>query len=129
MVDIVTGFESVIERRIREAQKKGEFDNLPGTGEPIKNNDANVPDELRLGYKVLKNAGFLPPEVQLSKEIRTIEEMLSGDKDIKDKHNLLKKLNFLILKLNSSRCSSKCLMTSDSYRNKVLDHLESENKK
>jgi len=129
MVDIVTGFESVIEKRIREAQKKGEFDNLPGSGKPIEDSDGNVPEDLRLGYKVLKNAGYLPPEIQIRKEIRSVEEMLAGDAGVKDKHMLLKKLNFLILKLNSTRSLDKCFDTSDHYQDKILNHLDTSQKK
>lgn len=50
------------ERHIIEAQRKGEFDNLPGRGEPlILDDDSHVPAELRAGYRLLKNAGCLPP--------------------------------------------------------------------
>lgn len=52
------------ERHIIEAQRKGEFDNLPGRGEPlILDDDSHVPAELRAGYRLLKNAGCLPPEL------------------------------------------------------------------
>lgn len=53
------------ERHITEAQSKGEFDNLPGSGEPlILDDDSHVPPELRAGYRLLKNAGCLPPELE-----------------------------------------------------------------
>lgn len=49
------------ERHIIEAQRKGEFDNLPGRGEPlILDDDSHVPAELRAGYRLLKNADCLP---------------------------------------------------------------------
>lgn len=49
------------ERHIIEAQRKGEFDNLPGRGESlILDDDSHVPAELRAGYRLLKNAGCLP---------------------------------------------------------------------
>lgn len=49
------------ERHIIEAQRKGEFDNLPGRGEPlILDDDSHVPAALRAGYRLLKNAGCLP---------------------------------------------------------------------
>ncbi|MDI5568641.1 DUF1992 domain-containing protein, partial [Salmonella enterica subsp. enterica serovar Kentucky] len=45
---------------IIEAQRKGEFDNLPGRGEPlILDDDSHVPAELRAGYRLLKNADEL----------------------------------------------------------------------
>lgn len=49
------------ERHITDAQTKGEFDNLPGSGEPLTlDDDSHVPPELRTGYRLLKNAGCLP---------------------------------------------------------------------
>ncbi len=53
------------ERHILDAQAKGEFDNLPGSGEPLTlDDDSHVPAELRAGYRLLKNAGCLPPELE-----------------------------------------------------------------
>ena len=52
------------ERRIAEAQSRGELDNLPGAGRPLElDDDALVPEDLRLAYRILKNAGFVPPEI------------------------------------------------------------------
>ena len=58
----------IAEQRIREAMERGEFDNLPFHGKPIKLDDlVGVPEHLRMGYKILKNAGVLPEEMQLKK--------------------------------------------------------------
>jgi hypothetical protein len=47
-----------------EAVSRGEFDDLPGAGRPLDlNDDPLVPQELRVAYRILKNAGYLPPEV------------------------------------------------------------------
>ncbi len=55
--------ERIAEERIKETQGKGAFDNLPGRGKPLDPDDgANVPEELRMAWRVLKNAGCLPPE-------------------------------------------------------------------
>lgn len=64
------------ERRIQEAQKEGAFDHLPGEGRPLDlEDDSAVPQELRMAYKVLKNAGYLPPELADRKEINTILDL------------------------------------------------------
>jgi hypothetical protein len=62
---------AIAERRIQEAIERGEFDDLPGKGNPLElgENDRTVPAELRMAYRMLKNAGLLPPEVELHKEI------------------------------------------------------------
>lgn len=67
-------FERLVENKIREAMAKGEFDNLPGRGRPL-DLDAyfNTPEELRLGFALLKSAGFVPPEVELQREIESLQ--------------------------------------------------------
>lgn len=50
------------ERHIIEAQRKGEFDNLPGRGEPlILDDDSHVPAELRAGYRITQECGLSSP--------------------------------------------------------------------
>jgi hypothetical protein len=70
-------FERLVENKIREAMAKGEFDNLPGRGRPL-DLDAyfNTPEELRLGYAMLKSAGFVPVEVELQREIEVLQAEL-----------------------------------------------------
>ena len=95
------GFQKLVERRIEDAQKNGDFDDLPGSGEPLRlEDDSRVPDDLRLTYKILKNADCLPPELQLRKEIRQMEDMLDGIPDEKEKYRQIKRINYKIMKLN-----------------------------
>ena len=101
-----TGFEKIVEERIKKAQKKGVFENLPGKGKPLPEEDMNVPEDIRLAYKVLKNADCVPPELEIKKEIRNTEELLSGMAETSEKYKVLKKLNLLILKLNTMRSGS-----------------------
>jgi len=62
------------ERRIAEAVSRGELDDLPGAGRPLDLDDgAFVPEELRVAYRILKNAGFVPPEVETLNEIAQLE--------------------------------------------------------
>ena len=70
-------FARIAEERIREAQQAGAFDNLPGKGKPLVLEDlSNVPEDLRMAYHILKNAQVLPPEVELQKEISTLQDLL-----------------------------------------------------
>ena len=104
---MLTGFEKIVEERIRRAQKKGEFENLSGSGKPlIFEDDICVSGELRLAYKILKNADCLPPEIELKNEIKQTEVLLESMKDTAEKYRILKKINFLIMKLNSIRRGS-----------------------
>lgn len=123
---MLPGFNKIVEERIKAAQRKGEFDNLHGAGEPLNLNELNgVPDELRIAYKLLKNSDLLPPEIELKKEIRQTEDLLENVTDLAEKYHILKKLNFLILKLNSSRAASIKFEVPQHYTDKLANRLES----
>jgi hypothetical protein len=102
-----SGFNKIVEERIRKAQKRGAFKNLAGTGKPLLlDDDRHIPEDLRLAYKILKNADCVPPEIELKKEIGRTEDLLGTMEDTAEKYRILKKLNFLILRLNSLRKAS-----------------------
>lgn len=77
-------FEKATEKIIREAMERGEFDDLPGKGKPIDLTAYfDTPEEVRLAYSILKNAGMVPREVELLKEIAELKQMesaLAGEK-------------------------------------------------
>ncbi|WP_018609075.1 DnaJ family domain-containing protein [Uliginosibacterium gangwonense] len=61
--------DALAERRIEEARDAGEFDDLPGAGKPLSAEDwSMVPEDERMAYRLLKNAGYLPPELELHRE-------------------------------------------------------------
>ena len=67
------------ERHILDAQRKGEFSNLPGVGQPlVLDDDSLVPAELRSGYRLLKNAGCLPAELENRKEALALNDLLNS---------------------------------------------------
>ena len=58
-------FDLIAERKIEEALARGELANLPGEGRPLElDDDSLVPEDLRLAYRILKNAGFVPSEIE-----------------------------------------------------------------
>jgi hypothetical protein len=121
-----TGFSKIIEERIRRAQKKGVFENLEGSGKPLNlEGDSYIAEDLRLAHKILKNADYLPPEIELKKKIKRTEDLLSGMKDTAQKHRTLKKLNYLIMKLNTARDTSIELEMPQHYSLKIVERLES----
>ncbi len=67
-------YRDYIEEQIHEAQLRGDFDNLPGTGKPLNLDDNSYAGDRALGYSLLKSNGYAPREVELSKEIRTTAE-------------------------------------------------------
>ncbi|HYG54711.1 MAG TPA: DUF1992 domain-containing protein [Burkholderiales bacterium] len=65
------------EQKIAEAVSRGELDDLPGAGRPLElDDDLLVPEELRLAYRIMKNAGFVPPEVQTLNDIAQLERLV-----------------------------------------------------
>ena len=122
---MITGFEKIVEERIKQAQKNGEFDNLTGSGKPLLfENDGCVSGELSLAYKILKNADCLPPELELKKEITKTKELLSGMEETPEKYCLLKKMNFLIMKLNSMRNTPIMFEVPQQYEAKLIRRIE-----
>jgi len=125
-----TGFSRIIEERIRKAQKKGVFENLEGSGKPLNlKDDRHIAEDLRLAHKILKNADCLPPEIELKKEIERTEDLLSGMQDTAQKYRTLKKLNYLIMKLNTVRDTSLELEIPQQYSLKLVERLESKKEK
>ncbi len=120
-----TGFEKIVEERIRRALAQGEFDHLPGNGRPLElEEDGCVPEDLRLAYKILKNADCLPPEIELRKDIRKTEELLEAMPDTVEKYQVMKKLNFLILKLNALRRTPVNFEMPQHYSSRVVERLQ-----
>ena len=122
----MVAFEKIVERKIKEAQKDGAFDDLPGSGRPLDvEDDSNVPEDLRLVYKILKNADCLPPEIQLRREIRQMEDMLDNIPDEKNKYRQIKRINFKIMQLNMMGKKSPLLEEDQIYYDKLLDKVDS----
>ncbi|PYS81994.1 MAG: DUF1992 domain-containing protein [Acidobacteria bacterium] len=94
-------FDRLVEKKIREAMRAGEFDDLEGAGRPV-NLDAyfSTPEELRAGYAVLKSAGVLPEEAQLLREINELKEKLEACRDGDERERLRRAAGDLTLKYN-----------------------------
>ncbi|MEW5735117.1 MAG: DUF1992 domain-containing protein [Thermodesulfobacteriota bacterium] len=114
---------TIVEQRIVEAQKRGDFKNLPGAGKPLTFEDDNIPEELRLAYKILKHAGCLPPEVELRKEIRRTEDLLASMEDAEEKYRTIKKLNLLIRKCNMMRGGPVNFDIPEAYEQKLVERF------
>jgi hypothetical protein len=94
-------FALIAEDKIRTAQKNGEFDNLPGKGKPLKLEDlSTIPEPLRMGYKMLKNAGMLDDENKLKKEILGLNDLIATCSDPSERATLKRKLNDKLLRYN-----------------------------
>lgn len=97
----------IAEQRIAEAIAKGELEDLPGAGRPLElDDDALIPEELRLAYRILKNAGYVPAELEALKEIGELEALVAdGDLDAAARSRAIRKL--ALLKIASACRSSR----------------------
>ncbi|HEU5462692.1 MAG TPA: DnaJ family domain-containing protein [Candidatus Binatia bacterium] len=97
----VSFLHQVAEQRILEAQRDGAFDNLPGKGKPLQLEDLSwVPEDLRIGYHLLKNAHVLPPEAQLRKDIHVLEDLLKHVEDEGERRALAKSIQWKFIRLD-----------------------------
>jgi hypothetical protein len=85
------------EQAILDAQRRGDFDNLPGQGRPLPPKDGPaVPEHLRMAYTVLKNAGYVPEEIQAQKDIHSLIECLERETDESRKMRQIRKIDMLM---------------------------------
>jgi len=89
----------VAEEKILEAIDKGEFDNLPGAGKSLKlDDDSMVPEDLRISFRVMKNAGVLPEELQLHKDMISLQDLIDSCQDDQQRMKLSKELSAIRLR-------------------------------
>ena len=118
-------FHLIAEKRIKEAMQQGQFDNLPGKGKPLVfEDDSMIPEDLRMAYKILKNAGFIPPELQTEKEIRQAVDLLENLDDEKQRYRQVTKLNVLITKMNMMRKRPINLEVNQVYYRKIVERVK-----
>jgi Domain of unknown function (DUF1992) len=77
----VDAIAKIAEAKIQEAMARGEFDNVAGSGRPLRFEDARVPPHLRAAYKLLRNAGLLPPEMEARGELYRLDRLIAGTDD------------------------------------------------
>ena len=94
-------FGSFIEKQIQQAIAEGKFDNLEGKGKPI-NLDAYfaTPEDVRVGYSVLKSQKFAPEEAYRLKEIGDLKEQIKACGNEAEKQKLVKALNEKMMALS-----------------------------
>ncbi len=119
-------FDQIAEQRIQQAIGRGDFDDLEGRGKPLPPEDEleHVPRELRLAYRVLKNAGFVPEEIALRKEIAHVEALLRSVDDRGAEYGrAVRRLNLLRAKLGAHRGGEPPLHLEPRYYHKALERL------
>ena len=118
-------FEIVAERKIQEAIDRGEFDNNPLAGKPLPPDGLdNVSPELRMALKILKNAGVVPEEIELRKQIVSLQEMLRTCASDEERVSLQVKLNEKQLRYNmlAEKRTGKVFLPE--YQAKIMEKLK-----
>jgi hypothetical protein len=111
--------DSIVEQRIAQAFAEGAFENLPGAGKPLDlDDDRMVPEELRVAYRILKNAGFIPPEVEQRRELADLAALLRHATDDAARRRAAARLALLAAKLEAE---SRGLPCAGHYYDRIVD--------
>jgi hypothetical protein len=96
-------WESWIDKQIRDAMDRGEFDDLPGKGKPLPNID-QPRDELWWVREKLRreNVQFLPPTMQVRKDLDDVREKIAATDDEAVVRSLVAEINERIREVNRS---------------------------
>ena len=114
----------IAERKISEAIQQGLLDAQGWRNRPLPmGNDHLVPEELRMAHKILKNAGYLPPEIETKKEIQQIEDLLAACEDEYIRVKQIKKLNYLVMKLNIMKGDAVNIESQEEYYRKIVERI------
>ena len=114
----------IAEKRIEEAQARGAFNNLPGAGKPLELEDlSHVPEELRMAYKILRNAGCLPPELEERKELNRLVDLLERCEDEQERVRQMQRLRYMITRAKMRFQKPLQLEEDDPYYDRLLDRL------
>lgn len=114
--------DRLAEERIDQAIARGELDHLPSAGRPLElDDDSMVPPELRAGYRLLKNAGYLPEELETRREIRDAEELLRIARTDEERANAGARLRTLLSRLDDKRGTT--LTLQEAYYRRICERL------
>ncbi len=117
-------FSKIAEQRIREAIENGEFADLRNAGRPIDFDDETwVPEDLRAAYRVLKNSGCIPPELELRKEVLNLRDLINTIDDDSERLKKIRELNFKLMKLGEMRKSQLNIERFPEYEEKIYEKL------
>lgn len=117
-------FDQIAERKIAEAIGRGELSDLPGEGRPLTlDDDALIPEDLRMAYRILKNAGFVPPEVEVLRGIGELERVIETLSDGEVRSAAVRKLQLLRERVERSGLGTGGLLAGEPYLGRVLQRL------
>ncbi len=114
----------IAEQRIAEAMRERDLNSPKWKNKPLPlEDDRFVPDDLKMAYKILKNSGYLPPEIEERKEVKKLEDLISRTNDEHERLKQMKKLNVLLMKVDARRSFSSNISSQHDYYRKVVERI------
>jgi hypothetical protein len=116
----------IAEQKIQEAIDRGELDNLPSAGRRlVLDDDALVPAELRAGYRLLKNAGYVPAELALTRELGAARQLVEAALTPSEHRLAYLRLESVKQRLEASRGRPLSPVLEEAYYRQLMARLES----
>lgn len=116
--------ETLAEERILAAMQRGEFDNLAGAGRPLPADDlAMLPEELRMACRILKNAGYAPPQLLLRRQIDDLAVTLAKENAGETRERGRKRLFCLLQQLTDGEQRALHLSLQEHYYRQLQQRL------
>ncbi|MGW8195841.1 MAG: DnaJ family domain-containing protein [Desulforhopalus sp.] len=114
----------IAEQKIAQAMQERDLNSPKWKNKPLPlEDDRFVPDDLKMAYKILKNSGYLPPEIEDRKEVKRIEELIAATEDEHERLKQMKKLNVLLMKIDARRSFSSNIADQKEYYRKVVERI------
>lgn len=117
-------FSRIAEQRISKAIDDGSLEFSRWKNKPLpKDDDSSVPAEFKLAYKVLKNAGYLPPELEDKKEVKRLEELINSTDDEHVRVKQMRKLSVLLARIESRRGRPVNIELQSDYHTRIVESV------
>lgn len=114
----------IAEQKIAQALEKGDLNSPQWKNKPLPLDDDHcVPADLKMAYKILKNAGYLPPELETRKEISRLEELIAKTEDEHARLKQMQKLSVLMMKVDAGRRTPANIADQDAYYQKIVESI------
>lgn len=117
-------FALIAEQRIAQAMQERDLNSPKWKNRPLPlDDDGFVPAELKMAYKILKNSGHLPPEVEDRKEVERLEDLIGRTTDERERLKQMKKLSVLLMKIDAKRSFASSISSQNDYYQNVVERI------
>jgi hypothetical protein len=122
---MIKALQQIAEQRIAKAIEEGSLKIDGWKNKPLPlDDDSFVPDDLKMAYKILKNSGYVPPEVETRKEIQKLEDLIVKTEDSHQRVKQMKKLDLLMRKIDAQRSRPASIEHDDVYFRKIVERID-----